>query len=75
MRIRRFAPEVSLKQFEAKDGQGYLDLMQLLMPRRNLPNQYVRIEHPVVDVMLGLEAPFDTARPVGTDRAVLMRKV
>jgi hypothetical protein len=75
MNVCRFCPEVSLKRFQTKDGQGYLDLMWLLMPQTNLPEQYVRIDHPLVDAMLGLEAPFETGKPVAKNYPIFMRRM
>jgi hypothetical protein len=61
--------------FQARDGQGYLDLLRSLMPQMNLPQQYVRIEDPIVDVRLGLKTPFDTGKPNVTNPPLFMQQM
>jgi hypothetical protein len=45
------------------------------MPQENLPEQYVRIEYPIVDAMLGLKVPFDTGKPVVTNPPLFMQQM
>jgi len=72
---RLFAPEITLKALQARDGEGYLDLLRRLMPQASLTDQYILIENSVIDSMLELRKPFDTTNSVPTDPLAFVQKV
>jgi hypothetical protein len=67
------APEISLSRFQDRNGQGYLDLLRSLTPEQIPPNQYVRLDHPIVDALFasGIQAPLETVEAVPADREAL----
>jgi hypothetical protein len=73
--LSRFAPEVTLRHFQARNGQGYLDLLRSLLPVSTPNNQYVRIQHPAVDAQFGIRGPLDTSDAVSLDPAVFGQRM
>ena len=72
--LNRYAPEITLRNFRANNGWGYLDLLRSLLPDRRVLNEYIRIPHPVLDAALGFEAPFDTSNSIPAERDRLVHK-
>lgn len=71
--IVRFAPEISLKQIEAGGGKGYLDLISRVTPHE-APDQYTRIENPLLDSFWGIRLPFSTRKDLPTSATLYYQR-
>ncbi|KDQ10881.1 hypothetical protein BOTBODRAFT_57782 [Botryobasidium botryosum FD-172 SS1] len=70
---RTYAPEVTLKGFQAGGGQGYLDLLRKLMLQK-FGRHFVHVENPLIESMLGVSMPLDTSAELPTDPLVFVQK-
>lgn len=68
-----YAPEVSLKAFEAGGGEGYLTILGQLS-REHAARQYLYLTHPLVDSALRLPQPWDTSDSVTTDPKIFYQR-
>jgi len=70
---RTYAPEISLKGFQARGGQGYIDLLRRLMPQQS-GHDFIHVENPLIESMFGITMPFDTSSKLPTDPLVFVQK-
>ncbi|KAF7978206.1 hypothetical protein HWV62_1432 [Athelia sp. TMB] len=70
---RTYAPEVTLKAFEAGGGQGYLNILRRLVASHSA-NNFVHLENPLIESMLGIEPPVDTSGEQPSDPMIHLQK-
>ncbi|KAF7978198.1 hypothetical protein HWV62_1416 [Athelia sp. TMB] len=69
-----YAPEVTLTAFEAGSGQGYLDTLRKIVVWDS-SNNFVHLENPLVESMLGIEPPVDTSGEQPADPTAQLQKI
>ncbi|KAF7978207.1 hypothetical protein HWV62_1434, partial [Athelia sp. TMB] len=70
---RTYAPEVTLRAFEAGGGQGYLHILRTLLVSHSL-NNFMRLENPELESMLGIESAVDAGAQLPTGPMLFVRK-
>lgn len=68
-----YAPEVTLRAFEAGGGQGYLHILRTLLVSHSL-NNFMRLENPELESMLGIESAVDAGAQLPTGPMLFVRK-